>query len=87
MDKNKKTLRSIKKSSRRKFITKAAAATGAVDAIKVAAGQMCCVSLPNTVVSSLHAITSSGTVTCIVAALLQLLRRRQKSFGHSLLET
>ena len=48
-----------------------AAATGAVDAIKVAAGQMCCVSLPNTVVSSLHAITSSGTVTCIVAALLE----------------
>ena len=48
-----------------------AAATSAVDAIKVAAGQMCCVSLPNTVVSSLHAITSSGTVTCIVAALLE----------------
>jgi hypothetical protein len=40
------------------------------DAIKIGAGQSVALQIPNTTVDNLHAITSSGTVTCKVAALI-----------------
>jgi len=48
-----------------------AATTSNATAIKVAGGQIVCVSLPNTVVANIHAISSTGTPTCIVAALIE----------------
>ena len=47
-----------------------AASTSATDAIKIAAGHSWFGNLPNTTVADIHAISSTGTVTCIVAALL-----------------
>ena len=46
------------------------ASTSATDAIKIAAGHSWFGNLPNTTVADIHAISSSSTVTCIVAALL-----------------
>ena len=46
------------------------ASTTAGDAIKIAAGHMWLGNLPNTTVADIHAISSTGTVDCIVAALL-----------------
>jgi len=46
------------------------ASTSATDAIKIAAGHSWFGNLPNTTVADIHAISSTGTVTCIVAALL-----------------
>lgn len=40
------------------------------DAMKIAAGHMWLGNLPNTTVADIHAISSTGTVDCIVAALL-----------------
>jgi len=40
------------------------------DAIKVGAGQALSIQIPNTTVDNLHAVSSTGTVDCIVAALL-----------------
>ena len=46
------------------------AATSAGDAIKVPANTVWFGQLPNTTVADIHAITSTSTVNCIVAALL-----------------
>jgi len=46
------------------------ASSSAGDAIKIAAGHSWFGNLPNTTVADIHAISSSSTVTCIVAALL-----------------
>ena len=46
------------------------ASTSETDAIKIAAGHSWFGNLPNTTVADIHAISSSSTVTCIVAALL-----------------
>tara|TARA_R100000315_G_scaffold59400_1_gene35161 strand:+ start:358 stop:810 length:453 start_codon:yes stop_codon:yes gene_type:complete len=46
------------------------ASTSATDGIKIAAGHSFYANLPNTTVADIHAISSTGTVTCIVAALL-----------------
>jgi len=46
------------------------ASTSAGDAIKIAAGHSWFGNLPNTTVADIHAISSTSTVTCIVAALL-----------------
>ena len=46
------------------------ASTSVTDGIKIAAGHSFYANLPNTPVSDIHAISSTGTVTCIVAALL-----------------
>ena len=46
------------------------ASTSATDAIKIAAGHSWFGNLPNTTVGDIHAISSTSTVTCIVAALL-----------------
>ena len=46
------------------------AATSATDAIKIKAGHSFYANLPNTTVGQIHAISSSSTVTCVVAALL-----------------
>ena len=46
------------------------ASTSATDAIKIAAGHSWFGNLPNTTVADIHAISSTSTVTCIVAALL-----------------
>ena len=46
------------------------ASTSAGDAIKIAAGHSWFGNLPNTTVEDIHAISSTSTVTCIVAALL-----------------
>ena len=46
------------------------ASTSATDAIKIAAGHSWFGNLPNTTVADVHAISSTSTVTCIVAALL-----------------
>ena len=40
------------------------------DAIKIGAGQALSIQIPNCTVENLHAVTSTGTVECIVAALL-----------------
>ena len=47
------------------------AASAAPDAMKIAAGHSFFVSLPNTTVTNLHAITNTGSATCVVAALLE----------------
>jgi hypothetical protein len=47
------------------------AASAAPDAIKIAAGHSWFGSLPNTTCLNLNAVTSSGTVTCVVVALLE----------------
>ena len=46
------------------------ASTSATDAIKIKAGHSWYGNLPNTTVADIHAISSTSTVTCIVAALL-----------------
>ncbi len=46
------------------------ASSSAGDAIKIAAGHSWFGNLPNTTVADIHAISSSSTVNCIVAALL-----------------
>jgi len=46
------------------------ASTSAGDAIKVPAGTAWFGQLPNTTVADVHAISSTSTVNCIVAALL-----------------
>ena len=46
------------------------ASTSVTDGIKIAAGHSWFANLPNTTVADIHAISSSSTVTCIVAALL-----------------
>ena len=46
------------------------ASTSATDAIKIKAGHSFYANLPNTTVGQIHAISSSSTVTCVVAALL-----------------
>jgi hypothetical protein len=46
------------------------ASTSVGDGIKIPAGESWYGRLPNTTVADIHAITSSGTVDCIVAALL-----------------
>jgi hypothetical protein len=48
----------------------ATASTSATDAIKIKAGHSFYANLPNTTVGQIHAISSSSTVTCVVAALL-----------------
>ena len=45
------------------------ASTSATDAIKIKAGHSFYANLPNTTVGQIHAISSSSTVTCVVAAL------------------
>ena len=46
------------------------ASTSVGDGIKIAAGHSWFGNLPNTTVADVHAITSTGTVDCVVAALL-----------------
>ena len=46
------------------------ASTSVGDGIKIAAGHSWFGNLPNTTVADIHAITSTGTVDCVVAALL-----------------
>tara|TARA_Y100000813_G_C24015126_1_gene282417 strand:+ start:218 stop:667 length:450 start_codon:yes stop_codon:yes gene_type:complete len=46
------------------------ASTSVTDGIKIAAGHSFYANLPNTTVGDIHAISSTGTVTCVVAALL-----------------
>ncbi len=46
------------------------ASTSAGDALYVGAGQDMSIQIPNTTVAEVHAISSTSTVTCIVAALL-----------------
>ena len=46
------------------------ASTSAGDAIKIKAGHSFYANLPNTTVGDIHANSSSSTVTCVVAALL-----------------
>ena len=46
------------------------ASTSAGDALYVGAGQALSIQIPNTTVAEVHAISSTSTVTCIVAALL-----------------
>ena len=46
------------------------ASTSVTDGIKIKAGHSWFANLPNTTVADIHAITSSSTVTCVVAALL-----------------
>ena len=46
------------------------ASTSATDAIKIESGHSRFGNLPNTTVADVHAISSTSTVTCIVAALL-----------------
>ena len=46
------------------------ASTSAGDAIKIGAGHSWFGNLPNTTVADIHAITSTGTVDCLVACLL-----------------
>lgn len=41
------------------------------DGIKVSAGNIVTLELPNTTVAEIHAISSTSTVTCIVAALIE----------------
>lgn len=47
-----------------------AASSSAAGSIKIPAGQSVALQIPNSTVDNIHAITSSGTVDCIVAALL-----------------
>lgn len=49
----------------------ATASSSAVDAIKIAAGHSWFGSLPNTTVANLLAASSTGTLACVVAALLE----------------
>ena len=44
--------------------------TSVTDGIKIKAGHSWFANLPNTTVADIHAISSSSTVTCVVAALL-----------------
>jgi hypothetical protein len=46
------------------------ASTSVTDGIKIGAGHSWFGNLPNTTVADIHAITSTGTVDCVVAALL-----------------
>ena len=46
------------------------ASTSAGDAIKIKAGHSWYANLPNTTVADIHAISSTSTVVCVVAALL-----------------
>ena len=46
------------------------ASTSVTDGNKIKAGHSWFANLPNTTVADIHAITSSSTVTCVVAALL-----------------
>ena len=46
------------------------ASTSATDALYVGAGQDMSIQIPNTTVAEVHAISSTSTVTCLVAALL-----------------
>ena len=46
------------------------ASTSVTDGIKIKAGHSWFANLPNTTVADIHAISSSSTVTCVVAALL-----------------
>jgi len=46
------------------------ASTSVTDGIKIKAGHSWYANLPNTTVADIHAISSTSTVTCIVAALL-----------------
>jgi len=46
------------------------ASTSAGDAIKIKAGHSFYANLPNTTVGDIHAISSTSTVVCVVAALL-----------------
>lgn len=46
------------------------ASSSAGDALYVGAGQDMSIQIPNTTVAEVHAISSTSTVTCIVAALL-----------------
>tara|TARA_R100000664_G_C2758846_1_gene148071 strand:+ start:1665 stop:2114 length:450 start_codon:yes stop_codon:yes gene_type:complete len=47
-----------------------AASSSAAGSIKIPAGQSVALQIPNSTVDNIHAITSTGTVDCIVAALL-----------------
>ena len=44
--------------------------TSVVDGVTIGQNEFFCARLPNTTVANIHAISSSGTVTCVVAALL-----------------
>jgi len=46
------------------------ASTTETDALYVGAGQALAIQCPNSTVADVHAVSSTGTVTCIVAALL-----------------
>ena len=46
------------------------AASDLVDGVTIGQNEFFCARLPNTTVANIHAISSSGTVTCVVAALL-----------------
>ena len=46
------------------------ASTSVSDGIKVSAGNSVALELPNTTVAEIHAISSTSTVTCVVAALI-----------------
>ena len=46
------------------------ASSSAADALYVGAGQHQCVQIPNTTVGNVHAISSTSTVNCLVAALI-----------------
>lgn len=46
------------------------ASTSAGDALYIGAGQDMSIQIPNTTVAEVHAISSTSTVTCLVAALL-----------------
>ena len=46
------------------------ASTSVADGIKVSAGNSVALELPNTTVADIHAISSTSTVNCVVAALI-----------------
>ena len=53
------------------FVVDAGTVTSSLsDAIKVSAGNSVALELPNTTVDDIHAISSSSTVNCVVAALI-----------------
>ena len=52
------------------IVGNAAASTSAAGNIYIPAGESVALRLPNSTVADLHAITSTGSATCIVAALL-----------------
>ena len=53
------------------FVVDAGTVTSSLsDAVKVSAGNSVALELPNTTVDDIHAISSSSTVNCVVAALI-----------------